>query len=95
MLKVAPATRHILGKAASLEMWGGATFDCALRFFTVNPPIEDLVRVAFAFSLSFEIQLPLLQISRPTSCVCCDDDGKCCNMQVSGVTHDPIPLRPS
>lgn len=37
MLKVAPATAHILGKAASLEMWGGATFDVALRFLHEDP----------------------------------------------------------
>lgn len=37
MLKVAPATTHILGKAASLEMWGGATFDVALRFLHEDP----------------------------------------------------------
>ena len=37
MLKIAPATSHILGKAASLEMWGGATFDVALRFLHEDP----------------------------------------------------------
>ena len=37
MLKIAPATTHILGKAASLEMWGGATFDVALRFLHEDP----------------------------------------------------------
>ena len=37
ILKAAPATAHILGKAASLEMWGGATFDVALRFLHEDP----------------------------------------------------------
>ena len=37
MLKAAPATAHILGKAASLEMWGGATFDTSLRFLHEDP----------------------------------------------------------
>ena len=31
MLKAAPATSKILAPCASLEMWGGATFDVALR----------------------------------------------------------------
>ena len=37
MLKAAPATAHILGKAVSLEMWGGATFDTSLRFLHESP----------------------------------------------------------
>lgn len=37
MLKAAPATAHILANAASLEMWGGATFDVALRFLRECP----------------------------------------------------------
>jgi len=37
MLKVAPATSHILQNAGSLEMWGGATFDVALRFLHECP----------------------------------------------------------
>lgn len=37
MLKAAPASAHILAKAASLEMWGGATFDVALRFLHEDP----------------------------------------------------------
>ena len=32
ILQAGPATAHILRNAASLEMWGGATFDVALRF---------------------------------------------------------------
>ncbi len=32
MLVPAPATSHILANAGSLECWGGATFDVALRF---------------------------------------------------------------
>ncbi|KAK9814506.1 hypothetical protein WJX72_007023 [[Myrmecia] bisecta] len=37
MLKAAPATAAVLSKAASLEMWGGATFDVALRFLHECP----------------------------------------------------------
>eukprot|EP00879_Flechtneria_rotunda_P008891 GHRR01009311.1.p1 GENE.GHRR01009311.1~~GHRR01009311.1.p1 ORF type:complete len:945 (+),score=298.10 GHRR01009311.1:108-2942(+) len=37
MLKAAPATAAILGSAGSLEMWGGATFDVALRFLHECP----------------------------------------------------------
>ena len=37
MLKAAPATARILAPAASLEMWGGATFDVALRFLHESP----------------------------------------------------------
>lgn len=37
MLKAAPATAHILAPAGSLEMWGGATFDVALRFLHECP----------------------------------------------------------
>lgn len=37
ILKAAPATARMLSKAASLEMWGGATFDVALRFLHEDP----------------------------------------------------------
>ncbi len=37
MVKAAPATARILAPAASLEMWGGATFDVALRFLHEDP----------------------------------------------------------
>ena len=37
MLKAAPATAAILAPAGSLEMWGGATFDVALRFLHECP----------------------------------------------------------
>ena len=37
LLLAAPATAHILAPAASLEMWGGATFDVALRFLHECP----------------------------------------------------------
>ena len=37
MLKAAPATAHILQNAGSLELWGGATFDVALRFLHECP----------------------------------------------------------
>jgi len=37
MLKPAVATSHILANAGSLEVWGGATFDVALRFLHECP----------------------------------------------------------
>jgi pyruvate carboxylase len=37
MLKAAPATAAALAGAGSLEMWGGATFDVALRFLHECP----------------------------------------------------------
>jgi pyruvate carboxylase len=37
MVHAAPATARILHNAASLEMWGGATFDVALRFLRECP----------------------------------------------------------
>lgn len=36
-MQAAPATAHILANAGSLEMWGGATFDVALRFLHECP----------------------------------------------------------
>ena len=37
LAKIAPATAHTLSRAYSLEMWGGATFDVALRFLRECP----------------------------------------------------------
>ena len=37
MLKAASATSHVMKEAASLEVWGGATFDVALRFLHECP----------------------------------------------------------
>ena len=37
LLRVAPATAHALAPCFSLEMWGGATFDVALRFLRECP----------------------------------------------------------
>ena len=37
ILKAAPSAAHMLSKLASLEMWGGATFDVALRFLHEDP----------------------------------------------------------
>jgi len=37
MLKIAPATAHVLKDTFSLEMWGGATFDVAYRFLKESP----------------------------------------------------------
>ncbi|KAI9321464.1 pyruvate carboxylase [Dichotomocladium elegans] len=37
LLKIAPATSHALANAFSLECWGGATFDVAMRFLHEDP----------------------------------------------------------
>jgi hypothetical protein len=37
LYEAAPATRQALGGAFSLENWGGATFDVALRFLNECP----------------------------------------------------------
>ena len=37
MLAVADATAHLAGDLFSLEMWGGATFDSAMRFLDEDP----------------------------------------------------------
>ena len=37
MLNIAPATRVALSNAYSLECWGGATFDVAMRFLRECP----------------------------------------------------------
>lgn len=37
ILKIAPATAHVLHNCYSLENWGGATFDVALRFLKECP----------------------------------------------------------
>lgn len=37
ILAIAPATREALGRAYSLENWGGATFDVAMRFLRECP----------------------------------------------------------
>eukprot|EP00697_Spironema_sp_BW2_P000041 gnl/Spiro4/10075_TR5349_c1_g1_i1.p1 gnl/Spiro4/10075_TR5349_c1_g1~~gnl/Spiro4/10075_TR5349_c1_g1_i1.p1 ORF type:complete len:826 (-),score=228.22 gnl/Spiro4/10075_TR5349_c1_g1_i1:1082-3559(-) len=37
LMRVAPATRYALAAALSLEVWGGATFDVALRFLRECP----------------------------------------------------------
>lgn len=44
LLKIAPATAHLLAPMFSLECWGGATFDVALRFLK-ECPWERLVRM--------------------------------------------------
>ncbi|OMJ21268.1 Pyruvate carboxylase [Smittium culicis] len=35
--RIAESTRHVLSKAFSLEMWGGATFDVCMRFLHEDP----------------------------------------------------------
>ncbi|RIA98644.1 pyruvate carboxylase [Glomus cerebriforme] len=37
LLNIAPHTAHALANAYSLEMWGGATFDVAMRFLYEDP----------------------------------------------------------
>eukprot|EP00158_Paraphelidium_tribonemae_P007328 Partr_v1_DN28202_c1_g1_i3_m76090 putative Catalyzes a 2-step reaction, involving the ATP-dependent carboxylation of the covalently attached biotin in the first step and the transfer of the carboxyl group to pyruvate in the second (By similarity) len=37
MAKVAPLTSHLMKSAFALETWGGATFDCSLRFLYECP----------------------------------------------------------
>lgn len=37
ILKIAPATAHVLANCYSIENWGGATFDVALRFLQECP----------------------------------------------------------
>ena len=37
LLKVAPAVAHLMPGLFSLEMWGGATFDTAMRFLQEDP----------------------------------------------------------
>ncbi|KAI9490951.1 pyruvate carboxylase [Zychaea mexicana] len=37
LLRIAPATSHALANAFSLECWGGATFDVAMRFLYEDP----------------------------------------------------------
>ncbi|KAL1918699.1 uncharacterized protein VTP21DRAFT_2721 [Calcarisporiella thermophila] len=37
LLEIAPMTSHALANAFSLEMWGGATFDVAMRFLYEDP----------------------------------------------------------
>ncbi|KAF7728571.1 pyruvate carboxylase [Apophysomyces ossiformis] len=37
LLRIAPATSHALSNAFSLECWGGATFDVAMRFLFEDP----------------------------------------------------------
>ncbi len=44
MLKIAPAVSSLLSGLFSIEMWGGATFDVALRFLKEDP-WERLVRL--------------------------------------------------
>ena len=37
LVNIAPTTSHALANAYSLEMWGGATFDVAMRFLYEDP----------------------------------------------------------
>lgn len=43
-MRVAPATSHALANAFSLECWGGATFDVAMRFL-YEDPWERLIKL--------------------------------------------------
>ena len=44
MVNIAKETSYALSNAFSLEMWGGATFDVAMRFL-YEDPWERLVRI--------------------------------------------------
>lgn len=57
LVAVAPATAHAMHKAFSLEMWGGATFDVALRFLR-ECPWERLERLrALVPNIPFQMLL--------------------------------------
>lgn len=62
LLNIAPQTAHALANAYSLEMWGGATFDVAMRFL-YEDPWDRLVRksciifIFFLFCFFFFIYL--------------------------------------
>ena len=69
-MKAAPATAHILHKAATLEMWGGATFDVALRFLHEDPwrrleRLRELVP-----NIPFQVRFFI------TACYCCLSEGR-------------------
>lgn len=53
MLNIAKETSWALANAYSLEMWGGATFDVAMRFL-YEDPWERLVRSAM-FVIGYEL----------------------------------------
>ena len=69
MLKAASATSHVMKEAASLEVWGGATFDVALRFLHECPwrrlellreripniPFQVLQRKLLSFTVEFAV----------------------------------------
>ena len=69
MLKAASATSHILRKAASLEVWGGATFDVALRFLHECPWRRlELLRERIPnipFQVHHGIRFLFLMLARP------------------------------
>ena len=70
MVKAAPATAKILAPCASLEMWGGATFDVALRFLHEDPWRRlDLLRervpnIPFQVSPQILLSLPNPALTR-------------------------------
>ena len=51
MVNIAKETSHALANAFSLEMWGGATFDVAMRFL-YEDPWDRLVCYPFLFEVS-------------------------------------------
>lgn len=84
MLKAAPATAAIMANAGSLEMWGGATFDVALRFLHECPwrRLEQLRELIpnIPFQVSSRVACCLLacllawQMTTHSSCtLCCLD----------------------
>jgi len=51
MVNIAKETSHALANAFSLEMWGGATFDVAMRFL-YEDPWERLVSAQCAWTIA-------------------------------------------
>lgn len=51
MVNIAKETSYALANAYSLECWGGATFDVAMRFL-YEDPWERLVRIVLFISVS-------------------------------------------
>ena len=65
ILKAAPATARILAPAASLEMWGGATFDVALRFLHENPWRRLAMLREKVPNIPFQVPLPPAAVPAP------------------------------
>lgn len=83
MLKAAPATAHIMRNAASLEVWGGATFDVALRFLHECPWRRlELLREQIP-NIPFQVCAPHVHLCRLLQ-HCCEVSkvGPCCSISI-------------